>query len=314
MTDTTSNEQTGPCLSVVIPHLNQPELLARCLRSLTDQQLSDEMEIIVVDNGSTTLPSDVVDAVPTAQLTSETTPGPGPARSSGAHKARADLLAFIDADCTAEQGWAQAVLDTFAAHPDIAVIGGDVCILAEDPQKLTALEAYESVWGYRNQMYVEKHGYSATLNMAVRRSAFLTVGDFGGIDVAEDADWGHRAGAAGLQMAFVPGMAVATPARASMDELRRKWERHLQHDRARLTSVAARLGYLARATIVGTSPLAELIRVARTQRIEGFRTRSRAWRCMARIRMYRTRRMLSIALGQPSGSAADAWRSESRKT
>ena len=37
-------------ISVIIPHLNQPEMLARCLASLGDGTRPPD-EIIVVDNG-----------------------------------------------------------------------------------------------------------------------------------------------------------------------------------------------------------------------------------------------------------------------
>ena len=47
----------GPLISVVIPHLNQPEALEACLSSLDTQSLDRNFfEIIVVDNGSVSIP------------------------------------------------------------------------------------------------------------------------------------------------------------------------------------------------------------------------------------------------------------------
>ena len=46
-----------PRISVIIPHLNQPEFLDVCLKTLDAQSLGrDQFEVIVVDNGSSRCP------------------------------------------------------------------------------------------------------------------------------------------------------------------------------------------------------------------------------------------------------------------
>ena len=67
--------------SVVIPHLNQPDFLDRCLASLADGSRRPD-EVIVVDNGSDALPQAICDAWGALLLT-EADPGPGPARNCG---------------------------------------------------------------------------------------------------------------------------------------------------------------------------------------------------------------------------------------
>ena len=95
-----------PLISVIVPHLNQAEQLRRCLESLRRQTYPVEhFEIIVVDNGSKALPTAEVGEHPNAKLEREATPGPGPARNRGVAVARGNVLAFIDADCIADQGW-----------------------------------------------------------------------------------------------------------------------------------------------------------------------------------------------------------------
>ena len=69
----------SPAISIVIPHLNQPELLAKCLACLHGQSVDmARTEIIVVDNGSAEPPRSVVEAFPGTLLATEATPGPGP--------------------------------------------------------------------------------------------------------------------------------------------------------------------------------------------------------------------------------------------
>ena len=67
-------------IAVIIPHLNQPGHLGKCLSSLIKQNYDlDRIEIIVVDNGSETLPTAICVEYPNVTLVSERDPGPGPA-------------------------------------------------------------------------------------------------------------------------------------------------------------------------------------------------------------------------------------------
>ena len=187
-----------PQLTVIIPHLNASVGLGLCLDSLAHQEGEiNGLAIIVVDNGSTELPVSICARYPFVTLLEESIPGPGPARSRGARQAQSPLLAFIDADCTAAPGWLAGIVDHFDRHPETGVLGGDVRIACADPDHPTAIEAYESVYGYRMKLYVERDHYTATCNMGVRRDVFLSVGDFGGLGIAEDMEWGQRASGQG---------------------------------------------------------------------------------------------------------------------
>src|SRR4051794_31414111 len=113
-------------ISVIIPHLNQEEYLRVGLEALHHQRgIGSNMEIIVVDNGSATLPEMVCSEWPDVRLVSEPTPGPGPARNRGIRAAHGEILAFIDADCLADPGWLAAIENAFA-DGQTRIIGGDV--------------------------------------------------------------------------------------------------------------------------------------------------------------------------------------------
>jgi glycosyltransferase involved in cell wall biosynthesis len=299
----------APRVSVVVPHFNDEAALARCLAALEAQRGDGvPFEIIVVDNGSLAPPEAVCAAHPGVRLLVEPTPGPGPARNRGAAAARGPVLAFIDADCWAEPGWIAAI-DRAFADPATAVIGGDVRIAPADPRRLTVVEAYESVFAYRFELYITRHRYTGTGNMAVRREIFAAVGPFAGIGVAEDMDWGRRATAMGHPPRYLPAMRVVTPARASFAELARKWDRHVAHffeeNRARR---AASLRWLARTGLVAASPLAEAPRILLTDRLERPSDRARALWGVTRLRLHRARQMLRLALGADPSRLAGAWR------
>jgi glycosyltransferase involved in cell wall biosynthesis len=177
-------------ISVIVPHLNQPDSLENCLRSLSQQDFpSSKFEVIVVDNGSTCSPEATVARYPGTCLIHELIPGPGPARNFGVENARGEYLAFIDADCRAGPNWLSAIERTLCSVPDGIILGGDVRIWRDNNETFTAIEAYECVFAYRFKLYIEKQGYCGTGNMAMRRSDFAKVGPFAGIQFAEDVDW-----------------------------------------------------------------------------------------------------------------------------
>ena len=296
-------------ISVVIPHLNQPEFLAECLKSLHSQdKQSSSVEIFVVDNGSQEMPEKICAAWPNVTLLRETTPGPGPARNAGIAKAKGDILAFIDADCRANPGWLCAIEEAFE-DAETMVIGGDVQVPYADKANPTSLEAYERIYAYRNKLYVAS-GYSGTGNLSMRAEAYHTVGPFGGIEIAEDRDWGLRARAKGIITRYVPEMIIYHPARKTYDEMHRKWDRHIAHDFSRVSGGSAKFKWVLRATAIAASPIGEIPKVLTSDRISGVKERSLAFACLTRIRFYRFRRMISVLLAGNGRSLSSAWNRE----
>lgn len=297
-----------PDISIVIPYLNQPEFLGNCLASLAAQKnMPIDVEIIVVDNGSRELPTETCAPYPNVAIASEAAPGPGPARNAGIALARSSLLAFIDADCIADPGWIAAVLGAFS-DPDVHIIGGDVRIALADPEKLTALEAYESVYAYRQKLYIEKMGFSGTGNLAMRRPVHDDVGPFAGIGIAEDREWGQRATAKGYVIRYVPEMIVFHPARKTMAELRLKWDRHMSHDyEEQVRGGHGKLAWAIKSAAMAASPAWEWIRIARSKRLEKWRDRALALAILTRIRWFRSIKMFGLLLSSNRSQSAHGW-------
>ena len=310
MPDTPPDPRSIPArparISVVIPHLNQPEALRRCLASLASGRRAAD-EVIIVDNGSATLPEAICAQFPGTQLLHEPTPGPGPARNRGAARAMGDIIAFIDADCIADPDWL-AVAAREMADPVAEILGGDVRIALADPQRITLTEAYESIYAYRMDRYIAQQGFTGTGNLVVRRAVLAAVGPFAGLAVAEDRDWGQRATRAGHRIRFVPDMRVYHPARADFADLRRKWDRHSAHD---FTAMASRPGgrirWAARTLAMAASPLVEIPRILLSDRISGARARLLASVGLVRIRLYRARIMARLLIRGGADSLSGAW-------
>jgi len=298
-----------PQISVVVPHLNEPDDLARCLGALAAQRGDGiDFEVIVVDNGSREPPIAVCARFERVRLVVERTPGPGPARSRGAAEAQAPVVAFIDADCLAQPGWIRGIADYLGAHPEVDVLAGHVGIVRQVPERPTALELYEGLYSYRVKLYVERDHYAATGNMAVRKTAFETVGPFGGIATMEDRAWGQRATAMGMQLAFVPEVAVLTPACRKFGELVRRWDRHIAHDFKEISpGWGGALKWMALSLAIAGSPAIEAARLMVNPRGYSLLERLRALGVLTRIRLYRAGRMLALLADNRSSQMVNSW-------
>jgi len=289
-----------PLISVIIPHLNQPDGLEACLGSLYSQTLErSAFEVIVVDNGSTSLPRAAIERYPGTLLLQELKPGPGPARNRGAEAASADIFAFTDSDCRAHPDWLDCALRTLQGSPQRTILGGDVRIWREPNTEITALEAYESVFAYRFKLYIEQLGFCGTGNLIVRKSDFDHIGPFRGIDVAEDIEWGQRARAASCSFRYVSGMIVFHPARKSLRELLVKWDRHIQHAvNAGSKKATWQVRWVFRALAVLLSPVVDWSKVITSDRIHGVLPRVKAIAVLVAIRWYRAYKMVLLLMSR----------------
>ncbi len=295
-------------LSVVIPHLNEPEHLTRCLRSLDRERAgSVAFEVIVVDNGSREPIDHICRAFSGVRLVLERVPGPGPARNRGAALAKGEIIAFIDADCVAHPGWAEAIVDAFH-QPGVDVVGGDIGILPRSVRR-TALEAYEGLYSYRARLFVERHGYAATGNMAVRAEVFRRVGPFQGLGTHEDVVWGRRAREAGCSIVFKPGIAVSTDACDSFDALAKRLDRLVVHSHSD-TWLRGRLTWGLRTFLIILSPLYEIPTILTSDKLTGARERLEVFALLARARFHRAKRMIMLWHSESGSKILMSWNRE----
>lgn len=302
-----------PPVSVIIPHLNQHEALSACLTSLMPQSYPAALiEIIVVDNGSKLSCEPVTREFSGVRMLVEAEPGPGPARNRGIAAASHAMLAFIDADCRADPGWLAAAVTALESEDSTGVVGGDVRIDAVSPAQLTPIEAYESVFAFRQRLYIARDHFSGTGNLAMRRSVFEQVGPFAGIGIAEDRDWGQRATAAGFPPRYVESMIIFHPARKRFEDLCEKWRRHIAHDLEthRLKGKSDWQWRLKSAAMIASIvPHAGMLFTSR--RVSGIANRVKGLGILARIRCFRAAEMLRQARFKGESQAAGWNRGES---
>jgi len=113
---------TGDLVSVVIPCFNGARYIAAAIRSVQEQHWS-ELEIIVVDDGSTDGSADLVAAnFPDVRLLRQANQGAAAARNHGVRQARGSWIAFLDADDIWLPGKLKAQSDMLRAEPAARVV------------------------------------------------------------------------------------------------------------------------------------------------------------------------------------------------
>jgi glycosyltransferase involved in cell wall biosynthesis len=196
-----------PSASVVVAARNAERDLDACLRSLLALRYPRErLELVVVDNGSTDGTARVLARFNgTITVAHEERRGPAAARNAGIRAARGEVIALVDADCTVDPGWLQALVPALAS-PRIGIAGGR--ILAADPGN--GVERFgETVHDAYNAVHLWRPPYVVTGNWAARRSLLDEVGMFDdGLLRCSDVDFSYRTVAAGYELHHCPDAVV----------------------------------------------------------------------------------------------------------
>lgn len=128
-----------PRASVIVCTFNRCQLLADCLASLVVQQIpTSEYEVLVVDNGSTDgtrrLVGEWAARVPNVMYVMEPVTGLARARNTGLRAAAGEVVAFLDDDAVASEGWLAAVLDAYERWPAVGAVAGPVELVWPKPR------------------------------------------------------------------------------------------------------------------------------------------------------------------------------------
>lgn len=117
-----------PAVSVIMPAYNVEPYVGEALRSALAQTFTD-LEVIVVDDGSTDGTSDVVADIAAAdtrvRLVRQPNRGLAGARNTGLRMGRGELFALLDSDDLWEPGFLDAQIAILRARPEVDIVTGN---------------------------------------------------------------------------------------------------------------------------------------------------------------------------------------------
>jgi glycosyltransferase involved in cell wall biosynthesis len=178
---------------VVVPFHDSGRHLRSCIESLLALDAEPgEIEIILVDNGSTDDSAAIAADVRGITVLHEATPGAYAARNTGIRVARAPIIGFTDADCRVDRNWGRAIVAGMA-DPTVGALVGH-CRYPDDASvPLKLLGAYENAkTAVVTRRFPPANRFAYCNNMAVRASLFDELGLFREWRRAGDSEFVHR--------------------------------------------------------------------------------------------------------------------------
>lgn len=202
-------------ISVVIPVKNGGDDLRRCLDAIARQRVADEVEVVIVDSGSTDGSLEVARASgATVHAIAPHEFNHGATRNLGVSLSRGDKLVFTSQDAHAEDDDWLATLTAPLDDPRTAGAYGRQ--IAHEHAKPPERFFLDFLYGPRArvQQASGKHELSmdttlfSNANSAIRRDVFADFGFVDDIIMSEDQEWSQRVLLAGYRLVYVPQAAV----------------------------------------------------------------------------------------------------------
>lgn len=217
-------------VTVAIVTFNEEERIERCLVSLLH---SAAEEILVVDNKSTDRTLSIVRSYasrnrgPKIRIIEMPENHLGNARQRAAEEGAYLWIAFLDADCTAPEGWLTGLFGFFQKNTDqhlLAAGSGNYCSDTNSAFHGALRLVLSSFWGHLGS--VQAHclaqarqvAHLSTCNVLYERERLLAAGGFSDeFDyVCEDLEFSLRARKQGWRFIYTPGWEVSHDHRPSV--------------------------------------------------------------------------------------------------
>jgi len=281
-------------ISVVIPVKDGGDDLVRCLDAIRSQAIAEEVEIVVVDSGSTD--GSVAVARAKGAIVHEIAArsfSHGASRNLGARHSRGELLVFISQDAIpADQRWLARVTSPLREDPRVAgVYGGQLPHpAARPPERYFLSFLYGPAPKRQRASGIDELSMETTLfsnvNAAIPRAIWERFPFVEDIVMSEDQEWSRRVLLAGYTLAYEPSAAVHHSHNYTLAAaFRRFFDSGVSADRAYLAGQKQSVRVLRRAAL----------RYARGEAVWLWRTGQARWVPYAAL--YEGVKMLGLILG-----------------
>ncbi len=212
----------SPEISVIIPFYGDAKDLSRCLEGLSKQNFNFDFEIIVAESGNDPKVEDLINSKNNAHLISSSSlMYPGKARNLGATYSKANLLAFIDADCIPAPGWLSEICSSLKNGNDIA-IGPVINLYPFHP--VASVDNIFLFIDFQKHRSLKNIDHFAGCNFGISKDLFYKVEGFPeDTEIAEDTIFSEKAIRKG-KVYFNKKMVVKHSGRKSIKGLKRHHE------------------------------------------------------------------------------------------
>lgn len=169
-------------ISFIIPALNEEAAIAACIEAVRAEaaRVSNDAEIIVVDNGSTDATRARAEEAG-ARVVDEPRRGLSRARQTGFEHSTGELIANVDADVRIPPGWLDIAIARFVCNPDLVALSGPFVYDDLPLSYRIATKAFYAAGLAFSQASSALSGRGAMLqggNFVLRRSALEQVGGY----------------------------------------------------------------------------------------------------------------------------------------
>lgn len=135
-----------PSVSVIIPAYNEEKIIESSVRSVLDQRYPGDIEIIVVDDGSTDETWEILRRMaaefdPVHAFTQENQ-GAGTAQNNALSEAENEIVIKLDADTTLFDEALVEIAEPFT-DPEVVGVGGNVHVLNDEASWITKIQSME---------------------------------------------------------------------------------------------------------------------------------------------------------------------------
>lgn len=211
--------------SVVVPVYNDQVRLQECLKSLKSQTFKGFYEVLVVDNGSDQDIKSVTDQFPEIIYLTEDKPGSYAARNKGIDYTTGNYIAFTDSDCIPSEDWLENALNFFEQNEECTALGGEIELFPNSDHP-NGFELFDMLSGFKQDLSVNKWGYSVTANLIVRKEAIEKSGKFDdSLKSGGDVEWSKRHIRTGGNLQYSSNVIVKHPALSSYKQFFNKYSR-----------------------------------------------------------------------------------------
>jgi len=171
-----------PAVTVLVDTYNQERFIEEALASVIGQDFpSDEMEILVVDDGSTDGTPDIVRKFePRVRLIRKANGGQASAFNAGIPEAHGEIIAFLDGDDWWAPGKLACVVEAMNAETTLGIVGHGIIVVHPDgheqPEILREGFCFQANTMEGARLISRRGSFLGTSRMTIRTSVLRRIG------------------------------------------------------------------------------------------------------------------------------------------